>query len=375
MQSTELRQTTANKLQAVAKVPAQITAFVGLDGFVDEIIHVVDKRESAESFTRVPTIARYAERLAAAAGRSTNVEMVSMVTKLGGNGPIMANALASFGLKVTYLGNLGYPNIHPIFDEFTKRAKVHSIAQPGFTDALEFDDGKIMQGKHQYLKDVTWANIESRLGRDQFAANFTQAALVGFVNWTMLPHMSDIWETVQREICPKLSGPRRKLFVDLADPEKRTATDIRHALNLVAKFEQWFDVILGLNEKESGEIGRVLGLNVSDTSRDGLCKLALEINRRVPVNTIVIHPVAFALTASQGRTDLVEGPFVAKPKITTGAGDHFNSGFCLGRLLGFDNLSSLLCGVTTSGHYVRTAASPDLADLVNFMLHWPTTGN
>ena len=34
---------------------------------------------------------------------------------------------------------------------------------------------------------------------------------------------------------------------------------------------------------------------------------------------------------------MVDGPFTAKPLITTGAGDHFNSGFCLGRLLGLDN--------------------------------------
>ena len=373
MQPTELRLATAGKLENATASATRLTAFVGLDGFVDEIIHVVDKRESATQFTRVPTIAQFAERLAAAAGRSTNIEMVSTLTKLGGNGPIMANALASFGLKVTYLGNLGYPNIHPIFDEFTKCAEVHSIAQPGLTDALEFDDGKIMQGKHQYLKDVTWANIEARFGKEKFAAKFGSAALVGFVNWTMLSYMSDIWEAVQREICPTLSGPRRILFVDLADPEKRTADDIQHALDLIAKFEQWFDVILGLNEKEAGEIGRVLGLNTSDNSRAGLCQLAVEINQRVPVNTIVIHPVACALTASKGETGLVEGPFIAKPKITTGAGDHFNSGFCLGRLLGLDNEASLLCGVTTSGHYVRTAQSPSLADLAAFMRHWPTS--
>ena len=371
MNATELRQRTAQQLDAVGGNAASLTAFVGLDGFVDEILHVVDKRASATQFTRLPTIAKYAERLAAAAGRSTNVEMVSILTKLGGNGPIMANALASFGLKVTYLGNLGYPNVHPIFHDFTQIAEVHSIAQPGLTDAVEFEDGKIMVGKLESLKDVTWANIEARYGRAPFAAQFGTASLVGFVNWTMLASMSDIWDVVLREICPALSGPRRKIFFDLADPEKRTADDIRRAVELIAKFEPWFDVILGLNEKEAGEIGRVLGLNTADTSRDGLCKLALEINQRIPVNTLVVHPVAFALTASQGKADVVEGPFIPKPKITTGAGDHFNSGFCLGKLLGFDNEASLLCGVTTSGHYVRTARSPSIADLAAFMNHWP----
>ncbi len=209
-----------------------MSAFIGLDGFVDEILHVVDKRESTEKYTRLPTIKLFAERLAAAAGQSTNVELVSQITKLGGNGPIMGNALASLGLKVTYLGVLGYPNLHPVFEEFSRRASVHSIAEPGYTDAYEFEDGKIMMGKHQSLKQMNWENIQSRYGKDKFAANFGSADLVGCVNWTMLTCMSDIWQSILQEICPTLKGPRRKLFIDLADPEKRTSEDISRALNL-----------------------------------------------------------------------------------------------------------------------------------------------
>jgi sugar/nucleoside kinase (ribokinase family) len=69
----------------------------------------------------------------------------------------------------------------------------------------------------------------------------------------------------------------------------------------------------------------------------------------------------------------VEGPFTPKPLITTGAGDHFNAGFCLGKLLGLDDALCLLTGVTTSGFYVRTAKSPTIGDLATTLLNWPTT--
>src|SRR5437867_3889624 len=154
MNLPELREQCASDLLANSNRASQMSAFVGLDGFVDEIFYVVDKRESAEKYVRLPTIAQLAERLRAAAGRSTNVELVNQLTKLGGNGPIMANALASFGLKVTYLGILGFPNLHPVFADFGQRAEVYSIAEPGYTDALEFEDGKIMLGKHQSLKQM-----------------------------------------------------------------------------------------------------------------------------------------------------------------------------------------------------------------------------
>src|SRR5215510_6762690 len=273
MNTPQLREQCASQLLAGAPHLGAMSAFVGLDGFVDEILHVVDKRESAEKFTRLPTIAQLAERLAAAAGRSTNVELVNRLTKLGGNGPIMANALASFGLKVTYLGNLGYPNLHPVFTEFAHRAEVHSIAEPGHTDALEFDDGKIMLGKHSSLKDVTWENIEARYGRRELEAKLGSVDLVGFVNWTMLTHMSDIWDSILKEICPSMNSKRRLMFFDLADPEKRNGEDIRRALELISRFEKYFDVILGLNEKEAYEIGTVLSLGTSDRSRDGLSQL------------------------------------------------------------------------------------------------------
>lgn len=367
-----VRQRCAVQLQKLANAAGGLKAFVGLDGFVDEIIHVVDKRESAERYERMTTMTKLSERIAAAAGKSTNLEVVVQLTKLGGNGPIMANALASFGLRVTYLGILGYPNRHPVFDEFAKRAEVFSIAEPGHTDALEFHDGKVMVGKHSSLKEVTWPNIEARFGRQRMAEKLGESDLVAFVNWTMIPYMSDVWAAVQSEICPGLAGKRRKIFFDLADPEKRTAKDILRALELITGFEKYFDVILGLNGKEATEVGQVLGLNVDNRSRDGLCTLAAQIHKQVPVSTLVVHPVQYALALNRDeKPSLVDGPFTPNPLITTGAGDHFNAGFCLGKLLGFDNEQSVLIGVSTSGFYVRSGQSPSIPDLVSMLQNWP----
>src|SRR5437667_6950341 len=277
MNTPELREKCAGQIVEATSRAGQMTAFVGLDGFVDEILHVVDKREGDDTYTGLPTIRQFSERLGAAAGRSTNVELVSQLTKLGGNGPIMANALASFGLKVTYLGILGYPNLHPVFTDFGQRAEVYSIAEPGYTDALEFEDGKIMLGKHQSLRQMNWENIRARFGAEKFRAKFTSADLVGFVNWTMLTGMSAIWAAVLKEICPSLKGPPRKLFIDLADPEKRTSEDILRALELISAFQKHFDVTLGLNEKEGYEIGQNLGLHTGGHSQEDLMTLCKEI--------------------------------------------------------------------------------------------------
>lgn len=367
----ELRARCAQKIeQAAARIPS-LSVFAGLDGFVDDIIHVVDKRENAEQFIRLQTLSALGQRISAAAGKSTNIELVPQKTKLGGNGPIYANALATFGTQVTYLGALGYPTLHPVFQTFAARADVHSIAEPGYTDALEFDDGKLMLGKSAHLRDVNWQNITERYGRKTFVDKFSSTSLVAFVNWTMLPAMSRIWESIQAEVCPSLQGPRRLLFFDLADPERRQPADIREALDLIARFQTHFDVILGLNEKESHEIAKVLGLPLPDGSPQALADLTRRIQAQVPIKTLVVHPVSYALATGDGESAMVQGPYVAKPLITTGAGDHFNAGFCLGQMLGLTREESLLAGVSTSGYYVRTAQSPTPAQLAGMMRDWP----
>jgi sugar/nucleoside kinase (ribokinase family) len=85
----------------------------------------------------------------------------------------------------------------------------------------------------------------------------------------------------------------------------------------------------------------------------------------------VIHPRRAAAAAIDGESASFGGPFVRQPKISTGAGDHFNAGFCLGRVLGMGLQESLCVGVATSGYYVRSAESPNATQLADFIADLP----
>ena len=367
----EICASTSSKLQAAIPTLKSLPAIIGLDGFVDEIIAVVDKRQDNARFDPIRTIGQLGSKIQSAAGQSSNYELVVKQTKLGGNGPIMANALASAGLDVTYIGNLGYPNLDPVFADFAKRANVVSIAQPGHTDALEFDDGKLMFGKHESLKDINWQNLLERVGKDKLKSLLANSKLIGMVNWTMLPFMSDIWRHLLADIIPGIPRTGRKFFVDLADPEKRTHADILDALHTLTKFQEQVDVILGLNLKEAGEVGDVLGLPGRSDPEASIEESAHAIREKLGLNCVVVHPRRGAAAATQQATAQFAGPFVQQPKISTGAGDHFNAGFCLGRILGFELEESLCTGVATSGYYVRSAESPTAQDLAKFIAKLP----
>src|SRR5438477_2467420 len=281
---------TSKKLSEKAASLKSVKAMVGLDGFVDEIIAVVDKRHDHGKFDPVKTIGHLGAKITAAAGESSNYELVVKQRKLGGNGPIMANALAAMGLGVTYVGNLGYPAIHPVFADFAKRAHVLSIAEPGYTDALEFDDGKLMLGKHESLKDIDWDNLLGRVGKEKLKTLLSPAKLIGMVNWTMLPHMTRIWAKLLDEVIPNLERHQRKLFIDLADPEKRTHADILDALKMLTRFQDQVDVILGLNLKESLEVADVLGLPGKSDPENAIEENARAIRENLHLSCVVIHP-------------------------------------------------------------------------------------
>ena len=363
---------TSRKLLAAAPRLPALKATVGLDGFVDEIIAVVDKRKNPQQYDAVRTIEALGKKISNAAGESSNYELVVKRVKLGGNGPIMANALASVGAAVTYVGNLGYPTIHPVFEGLAKKAAaVYSIGEPAHTDALEFEDGKLMLGKHEPLQDVNWDNLIGRVGRQKLIEIMSGSRLIAMVNWTMLPHMTRIWAQLLDEIIPNVERHDRKLFIDLCDPEKRTAHDIVEAMRLLTRFQDQIDVVLGLNLKEALEVAEVLGLPGRADPEAAIEENAVAIRNELNLSCVVIHPRRGAAAAIEGESARFEGPFVQQPKISTGAGDHFNAGFCLGRVLGFSLPESLCTGVATSGYYVRTGESPTAEQLAQFIAELP----
>lgn len=365
---SSLSQRTADLLSSQESALCARRVVAGFDGFVDTIIHVVATRTSATEFQRMAEMKDFAARINEARGLSANFEFVTQTVKLGGNGPIFSAALAALGPRVSYIGCLGDPHMHGVFRQFAEIAEVRSIAEPGYTDAIEFDDGKLMCGKNAGLNDVTWERILAHMPIEELVAKCEAASLVGLVNWTMLVHMSEIFESLLVSVAPQLAGPKRWIFFDLADPAKRTTDDLRRALHLIARFEQHFRVILGLNLQEARQVGEVLGVEAAkDDSPAEVTALAARIRAAMDVENVVVHPTAFAAAADRETSCHVAGPFTPRPKITTGAGDHFNAGFCLGRLAGGSLEESLQSGVGTSGYYVRNAGSPNLRELTGFL--------
>lgn len=360
-------------------------ALVGFDGFVDAIIHVVDHRRSMrhDDYERIRTIPEFAARAGAAAGRSANIELVVQEERYGGNGPLLAGALGRLGAPVTFIGAVGTEadptSLHPLYEPFAERcARTLPVSPPGHTDALEFDDGKLMLGKPQNVQAVNWQHLETMVGRDQIEQSLADASLIGTVNWTLCGGLESIWRELL-DIIPRLPDRPggRRLFVDLADPAKRTDDDLANAIELLRKLNDAAPLTLGLNLAEAERVARVIGLgafapDADDTFGHAMRDSAAALREALNIDTVAVHPRHGAAAArAGGDAAWFDGPFTRTPRLSTGAGDHFNAGFAFAQIHSLPLDQCLAVGCAVSGAYVRDAVSPDRSRLCRFLRGLP----
>ena len=342
-------------------------ALIGLDGFIDEILAVVDKRLDGDHYSRIETVEDYGRRILEGSGLSLNVEVVSLAKKIGGNGPIYAGGLKKLGIRTDYIGAVGVKQVHPVFSELiSKETTITGVAEPAHTDAYEFCDGKIITSRLETLNTLTWEKIQSVVPQEKFVSLMDGADIFSLNNWTMIPDMNRIWKHILDDIIPKMNTDLRNkiAFFDLADPRKRQDTDILEALELIRRFSSCgFRTMLGLNFKESMQI---MALIESGKKADSLEISARCIAEYLGIECVTVHKTDIACSVQNHRYAEAAGPYCTTPKIKTGCGDIFNSGFVFAQVQGWSQEMCLLMGAMTSGRYVRTAQTATLEEIAGF---------
>ena len=160
-------------------------------------------------------------------------------------------------------------------------------------------------------------------------------------------------------------------MVDLCDPAKRLPIDIEVALSRLRQMNEHARVVLGLNLQEAKQISHVVDLPVPADPEASIEEMAASLRETLGLQGVVVHPRTSAAAAwqqSDGEvsTGYFHGPFTCRPALSTGAGDNFNAGFCLGLLAELPLDLALCVGTATSGYYVRQAKSPTLDAVAEF---------
>jgi sugar/nucleoside kinase (ribokinase family) len=353
--------------------PHNYRVVAGFDGFIDEMITLVGERRSLDDFTPVPDIATFGKLVAAAAGHSSLREIVVNDTHPGGCAVNLADGVASLGVQVDCFATLGEP-VHGAFREIAEKCRggFHSWGrEPGRTLAFEFNDGKLMFSAVRQLADFTPEAVSGFLKSGTYQAACAAAQVIALTDWTLYPHMTGVWRLLQREVFASL-GHRPHFFIDLVDPSSRSASDILEMAGLLRDFEPAGPVTLGLNGNEANILCRLLGL-VSVSPEAGLEETlaqAAALRTRLGISRVVIHHVAFAVSANADGGCKQPGPYCPHPKKSTGAGDRFNAGVCLALAMGCPSAELLALGCGVSGFFVRNARSAGQRELADFLRQW-----
>jgi len=352
-------------LAALAIERSPKKALVGFDGYIDKIKRVV-KRRNGQNYEPFPSIAEFADRLAFAAGKSAQLELVSQETKLGGNAPIMANALARTGFETTCLGTLGSPTIHPLFEKIP--AELISLGPPAETVALEFGDGKLILSDVKALENLSWEWVGNTVGVEGLKQRFEQHEFLAMVGLSNLPLANDLLAGILEHLLPVCDNTPRNFFFDLADPTAKPPEKIRKMVAIIGDFSRFGAVTLGVNENEAIFLYQIHF--EGETPPSDLKKLGVALFGQLSIDRLVIHPIDRALLITADGVIEQRGKVVAAPKIQTGAGDNLNAGYCLGLSLRVSASACLLAAIANSGAYVSLGHSPTIEELRDYLYHW-----
>ena len=370
MRTDILSKTLHDTLSKLNSGVSQHTGLVGLDGFIDKIQRPV-KLQNAQGCEYYETLTDFGKRVQDASDQSAQIELHTTTVKLGGNAPIFSNALAHLGIKNTCLGTFGTPEIHPVFKEIHQDSKLLSLGNSAETNALEFDDGKLILSELSTFSELDWEQVKAQINLKQLGEQALRVQLIGLVDWCNLAHASKIWRGIFEEVVRPNVKQNPYFFFDIADPSKKNAQQVAEIIEIINGFSEYGKVTLGLNENETIRLAGLLGVSTNlKHGTESLLSLGRNLFDFMDIERLLIHPIDGCLSIDKSHEYSLEGRVVEHPKVSTGGGDNFNAGFCFGLLNGLNDLESMVCAMATSGAYVQNGASPDLVALITYLKQW-----
>ena len=346
------------RLNAFRTAQQRPAALIGFDGYIDKLVR---PRRSQNTEDYFDTVAEFAQLLLTLGGTSSDIAVRCMFEKIGGNGPLLAEALAEKGVSCTCIGAMGLPELAPPYRELEKKLRLISVADCASSYALEFNNGKIMLGDADSFLTIGWRELREKLG-PALPELFQAAQLICFANWSGLPRSTELLEGIITDIGPTLAGGRRKIFFDLADPSAKSDAQFQELFSALERMQPFFHRVVGLNPKECLLVfNRFYGRQEADFSPEMLCALL----RDFPADEIVIHDAGCAYVGLAGQEPLkVKGRFLTRPRISVGAGDNFNSGYCLGMLCELSPAACAMLGNEAAVGFMEQGTPVKLEQLI-----------
>ena len=349
-------------LQNSAAVIERKRVLVGFDGCIDRLVRLRKNQNIPPDYFK--SVSEFSSFITNYANQSADINVKKVDERIGGNGPILADALARKSVPLACVGAFGYPELERIYEPMNDICDLISVEEAGFTFILEFDDGKIMFSGADSFYNITWRRLEEIIGHSGFFKLFDECDMICFANWSGLFESNDLLEGVVRT-GQTLSNKPRSIFFDLADPSPKTPAQFREFFRLLGQARSKFEVILGLNPKEA-----LIVYNHFFSAQEGAYSdyLAEKLLEEMPLEELVVHTDEYALAGCKnGPLHRAPNDVTTMPAVLTGGGDNFNAGYCLGKLLGLNPGLCACLGNLSATIYIASGKASSVPDIVELI--------
>jgi hypothetical protein len=343
--------------------PSTERAVFGFDGYVDRVRKVVDERQESEKFDGLDGLDGFSARIESSltADSSLSFEWLHEETRTGGHTCHLSRTFGKWGFDPAMFGMYGDPVLEPFRTEFDER-QLHTLGEPGHTDAIEFDERKLMFTENGDTMALDWERLRTTGERRSLTARLDGAALLGVGYWAEMPNLPDVL-TGLRNLWPSLEDPPRTVLLDPGDVRKLDAEQLRAGRDALGQLADVTRVIITGNRAEIQYLAETYG----DETPGDMIGAAGTVFDAVDAAVIVCHSPAESVVVTPDSTGSVAVPVEDDPELTTSAGDHFNAGFALALHEGVEPTAAVAVGNAVAGHFVRTTEPPTIAELRTFL--------
>lgn len=340
----------------------------GFDGYVDNVRKAGTNAGASDS-ERIQTLSEFGEEIvtSAAADSSLSISWERHGQRTGGHVSHLSRAYKTLGFDPTLVGMCGAP-VLDIFEQEFKACTIYSLGDPGITDAIEFDDGKLMLIESGGAAELDWETIESRVGIETLVDELDGAKLLGIGYWAMIPEMAGIIDGLRKTVFPKLTDPPEHVLLDPANIREIDRNILESIVTATRRLANEVEVTVSSNRYETKELAAVLGGHTSDELEED-SRMAFDL---LDVDRFVGHSVNESVVVSDEGIASVSVAPVESPELTTSAGDHFNAGLSLGLVEGLPEDAAVVLGNTLAREFVRTGETPSYDDIASAVTTYDT---
>lgn len=355
---SETRAAVESCKSALPESPTGGDVVFGFDGYLDTVREL--RQEASAGTERITSLEVVGNRIleAVEADSSLSFGWQTIGKRAGGHVCHLARAYDRLGYDPTLVGTLGDP-VRPFFEDRFGHLDVHSLGTPGTTDAVEFNDGKLLITEAGDIENVDWDWLLETVGRDTLADALEGTHLLGIGYWAMIVGLPGILDGLRERVWPMLADPPEHVLIDPADIRRLAPEDVVAIADATSRFATVTNLTVSANRVETQATAGIICDQVSEDPVENAHRLfeALDVDR------VVSHGVnQSTCVGTDGATSVSVEP-VTDPALTTSAGDHFNAGFSLGLIEGLSESAALVTGNAFARQFVETGRTPDYDEL------------